>query len=331
MTYSFYQALNQYDFTSDNKKQALINLLQQAEIDISFNKTYHNFNAFTGGILSFVSATQDKFVIRKGFQERWEVNPLEWMQHNQTEKFEFLKTLDIITSFEPITWKVDVLCILGSTAPSMKGRIDYAVSLIDKGLEVKQIVLSAGERYANTGQDGDLEIIASYNNLISTAQVTETHIIKYLYEYSILNNSYPVHIIDTPRGELTRPTTRTTMVDLVQWINKQSEQVNNVLFISSQPNVLYQKAVISEAFRHLEANVFFEVVGNAYKGSSLQAAIGALGSYIYAQTPNMLISYGEPITDRSIIDSFKEIYKSQPLIFNNAIASQLFLNSFDEL
>lgn len=325
MIYSVYEALDKYGFSSLQQKQALENLLRDASILETIENRFpssSSFNQFAQDILDLVKYTQDRFVIRKGTQERWHVNGLDWMNYNQTGKYELLKTLDMIHELAPQKSETDILCILGSTSPTMKGRINFASSLVKNGLKVKFVVLSAGERYAIEKVDGNLQAIVDYHNLTSQAQVTETHIIKYLFDQSTLN-SYPVQVIDTPRGNLPRPTTQTTMLDLASWLKENSYIGQNIIFVSSQPNVLYQQSIISEVFRFTDTKVDFEVVGAPYSGDNIHSVIASLGSFIYVQTPNVLISYNQTISDPEVINLFREIYSSQPLIYDNAFANKL--------
>lgn len=329
MSYSVEKALHLYGFKSAAEKNAFENLFKNALSVNSISSVFPevaSFNELARDLLTLVKVTQKYFVNRSGTQERWEVNwnndTTKWMQTYSSENSASLKTLNITDAIIPQNMNPDIICILGATKASMTGRFNYATKLVEDGLNFKQIVLSAGERYATAKADGDLTEIANYFQLSSIEKVTETHIIKHLFDHSIFNSS-PVQVMDTPRGNLPRPTTQTTMIDLSNWLKENDYLDKKVLFISSQPNVLYQKAIITQVLRSSDTDIDFEVVGANYNGESIQPAIAALGSYLYAQTPNVLIMLNETISEYKVIELFNEIYSSQPLIYEEALANKL--------
>ena len=126
----------------------------------------------------------------------------------------------------------------------------------------------------------------------------------------------PTYVIDTPAGVLPRPTTQTTIIELVKWL-KQHEEIKTITFVSNQPYVKYQEAVIREVIKNLNAEIEIEVVGSACSDENAQPIIEALGSYIFAVTPEILIKFGGKITDPALIESFKALYAKQPLIYQN--------------
>lgn len=79
----------------------------------------------------------------------------------------------------------------------------------------------------------------------------------------------------------------------------------------------YQEAVIKEAMRNFDTPINIEVVGAAYNNDNVQPIIEALGSFIFAVTPDVLIKSGEKIKDPELINSFRELYEKQPLIYKN--------------
>src|SRR5689334_12665328 len=82
--YSLNNVFNIYGFQKPEQKKALNSLLQRAgiilqgtsySIPIFFER---NQNLLASDILHLVKMTQSMFTIRKGIQERWETQPLEW-------------------------------------------------------------------------------------------------------------------------------------------------------------------------------------------------------------------------------------------------------------
>lgn len=322
---SIYQILGDFGFKTIEQKAAIESLLKASSIlekeESLINKLAprSNFNDFAFDLLNFVKQTQEKFVIRKATQERWEVNGSEWMDKISIDN----SHLQVIEEIKPNIRKADILCILGSTMPNMIKRLNYATLLIEEGLEIKEVILLSGERYANPKIDNKIEEVANYLNIDEPNQVTEAHLIKYIFEKSSLNGRYAVTVIDTPRNNLPRPTTQTTMIDFVKWYKDKNSTDKDVIFISSQPNIKYQEAIILQILRYSETQVNFEVVGPAFNGDRTHIWIGGLGSYIFANTPNILMEYKEVITDPKVINLFEELYYSQPLIYSDAIVNHL--------
>jgi hypothetical protein len=203
--------------------------------------------------------------------------------------------------------------------------------LIDKGLKADNLILLAGERYVKTGLDGseeELNNIALKYNLTNFTQVTETHLIETAYEESSLYHKLPTYIIDTPKGDLPRPTTHTTIIELNKWM-KQHEDIKNIIFISNQPYVKYQKAIITWILKTEGSPLDIEVVGAASNKTEAHALIKELGSFIFAATPNILMESGEKVEDLKLLEDFKELYATQPLIYQNL--EYIFLNQSHDI
>ena len=323
--YSLYNTLNDYGFSTKEQKAILENLMQQASIlapgesiQAKFPNKY-NYDDLVVDILEFVKLTQKYFTIRSGNQERWEIKPHEWMMKNKAENFKLLKILGMTLSVGPKFQNVDALCILGGKMSNMQGRIDYVALLLEKGLKANNLILLSGERYVTVKIDGtqeELNKIAASYQLADSSKLTETHLIQKAYEESTLHNKIPTYVIDTPARDLPRPTTQTTILELIEWL-KRHEEIKTITFVSNQPYVKYQEAVIKEAMRNFDTPINIEVVGAAYNNDNVQPIIEALGSFIFAVTPDVLIKSGEKIKDPELINSFRELYAKQPLIYKN--------------
>jgi hypothetical protein len=113
--YSLYNILDYYGFSTIEQKQALESLMRQASIlapSESIQDKFPNrleYNDLVKDILEFVKLTQQYFTVRSGYQERWEVNPQEWMLKNQEEIFHNLKTLGMVESINPVKKIQDAL------------------------------------------------------------------------------------------------------------------------------------------------------------------------------------------------------------------------------
>jgi len=324
---SLNNALNVYGFTKPDQKKALNDLFHQAGVILQ-RRSYsipsffeQNQNLLASDILHLVKMTQCTFTIRKGTQERWETRPLEWMLKNKEQILYDLKILGFVRAIKPKIKNPDAVCILGATRKRMATRIGYVEQLISHGLSTDHVILLAGERYVSANIDAtekELTDIAKGFNLSDWRKLTETHLMKELYNSSFLSkNGIPVSIIDTPRGLLPRPTTQTTIVSLIQWL-KDQPHLKNIVFVSNQPNVHYQDAIIKTVFHENGMNINFEVVGPAAEDEcEIKSILEGLGSYIWAALPNVLSSLKLKITDNTIKEEFRELYSGNPLIYEN--------------
>lgn len=323
--YSLNNLLGRYGFSNLEQKNAIEYLLQKSNI-LGANQTIDeeftpkaNYHDLVMDVVTFVNKTQDHFTIRKGTQERWHVQPKEWIIQLDYEKgLNSLRKLEIISQINPQNEFADAVCILGATMPTMFTRIKYVEELYANGLNIKNIILLTGERYVTKDIDASEEVlmqIATNYALESISSLTETHLFDYLFKNSSLFNKFPTYIIDTP-AKNTRPTTHTTMVELAGWL-KEHEDIKNITFVSNQPYVKYQEAIINETLRTIEIDLNYEVVGSEYEELGLQSAIGSLGSYIYAKTPDVLIESEEKISDPIIIGILADLYSKQPLVYHN--------------
>lgn len=323
--FSLFDVLSKYGFSSEEQKQALQRLMQEANI-LSANQSIQekfpvetNYQDLAADIIKFVKFTQDKFTVRKGHQERWEIIPHTWMEENIQDNLGYLRTLGVISAIPPKFHSPDAVCILGATAKTMLTRFDYVSKLANQEITLNNLILLSGERYATINIDGTEEVlseIASDNNLSGISKLTETHLIESIYKHSDLYQVSPVFTIDTPAGNLPRPTTQTTVIKLVEWL-KGHEDIKTITFISNQPYVKYQEAIIRETLKSLDYHLEFEVIGDEYNSSNPQSAIESLGSYIYAATPDILFRAEEKICSSELIGSLSTLYSKQPLIYHN--------------
>lgn len=326
-TYSLYKELAKYGFTSDSTKNSLESLMHQASIlkpNESFQDLFpnrDNYNDLALDMLNFVKMTQKHFTVRSGHQERWEITPSQWMLDNYESNIQHLEILGFISQVKPSNLNNNAICILGSTSKTMQIRMDYTQSFIEDTSTDKIIMLS-GERYVNPKIDGleeELKEIADAFKLYDWKKLTETHLIENIYNKSNFFGKFQAYIIDTPAGNLPRPTTQTTVIELVNWL-KTHDEIKNIVFVSNQPYIRYQEAIISQVLHYLDYKLDFEVVGSRYIGENAQSAIGSLGSYIFATTPKILMDINQKIDSPQVIELFKEIYESQPLVYSDLVS-----------
>jgi hypothetical protein len=326
-SFALWDILDHYGYEKPDQKKALGYLLREAGVlsqDQSFQDRFpqrKDKNKVLQDIINFVQLTQKYFLLRSGTQERWQVKPTEWMQMQKPETLDALKELGVVEAIPPNNANPDVICVLGATLKTMVVRMTYVADLYNtQHITTKQLVLLAGQRKATIGADGteaELSQIAQKQGLANLDQLTETHLIQSAYQASTLYNKLPTHVIDTSAGNLPRPTTETTTLEFIQWL-KQHPDVKSVVFISNQPFVSYQKAVIAEVFKSANFVIPFEVIGSAAtEPFNIQKLVESIGSTIWAKTPQVLHEMSFKINEGKSMNELKELYRNNPLIYQN--------------
>lgn len=325
--YSFENALDHYGFRDPAKKEDIRKLFELSSLihpGESFNDAFpprENLDEFLDDLLKIIEKTQQTFTVRKGTEERWQVTPASWIDGHQEDIIKALRALGFVNEITPTHISFDAVCILGATIPRMKGRVSYTESLLERGIKAKQLILVSGERYVTKGVDGSVEElsqIADKVGLQTWEKLTEAKALSYLAEESPLSKrKIPITLIDTPRKDLPRPTTQTTIEDLIGWL-KENPDIKTLLFVSSQPYVLYQGVIIRTIFEHKGKEATFETVGTPADTSEpkTSALVESFGSFLWAGLPSVLkamsISIGE---SRALKERLEALYAQTPLIY----------------
>lgn len=323
---SLWDALDHYGYEQAYQKDALDYLCHEAHILPEGQSLKEHFpkrqnrDELLSDIIEFVKLTQSHFWMRSKTTERWEVKPKGWMLAKKPETLKALKELGMIDEIPPKNAHPDAITILGSTFEIMKTRIGYLENLYQSHkISTKHLVLLAGERKSSIGVDGseqELNDIAKKLGLPSSLELMETHLIKEAYEKSRLFNKLETHVIDTPAGHLPRPTTETTTLYFIKWL-RLHQDVKSVLFVSNQPYVKYQGAVIDEVFKSEGYAVDFRIAGpKASDPLSTQTLVESLGSYIWAKTPDVIRKMSLKVNAKNM-EQLKELYRNNALIYRN--------------
>ena len=297
--YSFEKILDHYGFKKPEQKEALRNLFVMSSLaseNDSWEKIFPSDQRIVN-ILNFVTNTQWKFSNRFG-HERWEVDVQSWITDNREKIINDLDILGFIDEVNPRTDNYDAVCVLGANTLCMSARLQFLAELFQKQwIKSETLILLTGERYVNNVIDGseeELKEIAKHFELDDWKQLTETKVFDYLYEKSSLKNmGLNVVIIDTPRGDLPRPTTKTTIAELKKWL-RSNRNVKRILFISNQPYLLYQKKIVENELYLNEkgfSDIEIEMVGPGVPDlllQHIQILLEGLGSYIWAASPLVL-------------------------------------------
>ncbi len=325
-SYNLRDALSYYGFRNFEQQQALESIFQKASILPlgepleSIFPTKRTANQLAWDLLTMVRETQRTLTLRTGVQERWEIEPQEWMKEDPQAIVTDLRSLGFIDGIDPQGSNYDAVGLLGSTGPKMQERLNYLHTLMKQGLHVPTLLLISGERYLLQDIDGSEEELIQLAQRLGVDdwhQLTEADLLQDLYNSSPLShdglNSY---LINTPRRTLPRPTTQTTILESLPWLSAHPE-VQNILFISNQPTVLYQRAVIESVFSEEGLHQQIEVVGPpAVNFAKIQLLLEGLGSYLWAATPALLSKMNLIITDPHLKEAFEELYAQNPFIYD---------------
>ena len=320
-SYGIRQELGYQGFANESQLNSLLNLLKYSGIVHKDKKlqevfpTKQDLNSLVDNLVKLTEQTQQKFVNRAKDIERWEVQHQAWMSENQEQILKELDNLGFVREIKPTVKKVDAICIFGATKPTMIERMKYVLSLVEDGFKVDNLIILLGERYLSDKVDGTADELAQLASKLgkNVNQLTEVNLAVDLYESSGLGQlNFNKYIIDTPGSALKRPNTYTTLLELAKWLRKpNSPTIKTILFISSQPYVPYQKAVINNVINSKNLKIKFEVAGpKAKDGIKNQQIIDALGSYIFANTMGVFNKIDLKALSPETQSSFKQIYES---------------------
>ncbi len=300
--YNLNEVLSAYGFVEEAQQDAFRSICEKAGV-----KLPQTFG--TNEILKLVADTQKNLVNRVDKQERWETTDLSWMTANSTSLQKEFHVLGFIDELIPQKKNFDAVGVLGARMSAMDERLKFVESLVARGYSFDKVVLLTGERYATPGVDASkekLEEIAHHFG-IDSEKLTETYLFKYLYEKSSLNQKFELVVINTPQRDGRRPTTQTTVEDFCDWA-KIHEEVKSVLFISGQPHVLYQKAIVTAALSGKASEISPEFAGHRTLDVSSKTCAGALGSFIWAYTPTCLRKLGLTVETNDDFALTKQLY-----------------------
>lgn len=182
------------------------------------------------------------------------------MANNTEQNLLLLKDLDVYFSISPINKTPDAICILGATMPKMQETIDYTNMIYGKNILSDNLILLSGERCVTANVDAsvdELQQIALLNNYDSYENLTETNLIQYLItNYGPGIKIINTFVVDILRGNLTRPTTQTTIIDFAKWLITNSS-IQYITFVSNQPYIKYQEAIIKKTLKVVGLNICF--------------------------------------------------------------------------
>lgn len=330
--------LDIYGFENQEQKLALYHLLEESGVDnpaARFMLIDKSNDRIFEKILDFVALTQQKFTLRTGVQERWEIAPANWMRDpsKQEKIFAALKTLNLLDSIEPSFSERDVVCVLGTVKDDINLRLSFSAEV----LPAHNLVLLSGERKVIFDYDGksidgskeELELIAKKINK-NLDDLNEMDLMRNSYGEHEFIGADNVYFIDSSKGNLPRATTEIAIMEFCKWL-KEHQEIKKITFISNQPFVEYQKCIIEAVFKQQNLDLKFEVIGpkldcSVNHDEKIKEAVEALGSRIYAATPKIVADLNLKIKSQELEKEFANIYKKQPLTYSN-IQHNFIINS----
>ena len=315
--------LDWYGFKSPKQKKAITFLLKQTEID-GKNPVIngHLTKSDLSEIMTLVNRTQKQWVRRAPKQERWDVVKNDYAPEQKKTMLRCLKILGVVHARFPLKSSTSsAICVLGATGPAMNKRLKFLECCIEKGLFRRQnILLLSGERPLQSRVDDP-----EYNDLIqkkgpnSKEVGLERDLLQHLYDSSpSAKHQWPVIVIHGKKGDLPRATTESTVKTLLNWLKKHPE-IKTIVFISSQPYALYQKAIIGSVFKSCGSDLNVQVVGDGAKPKEVHQLLAELGSYIWAITPSVLSSIPLPklsdVDQQNLSDFLNTCYGAQKSLY----------------
>lgn len=235
------------------------------------------------------AAFQSDIVNRKPGQERWETETSEDFEKKAIACQSLLDAWGSAKEMLPAQKKLGIVAILGASFSRMEERLTWTLNFLQCGYRIDHLYFLVGERYVTVGVDGTQEqlekIAQQYNKAVSS--LTETDLARFLASQAseLKNQNVSMTFIDTPRGQLTRPNTQTTVQDFLN-IYQQKHPNTVVTFVSNGEHKKVQEAVI-EAIAYGEnlQNFSFTVIGPAYKGKTMAPVLRAFASWFWARLP----------------------------------------------
>ena len=219
------------------------------------------FDNFTDAHKFFIKLTQELFFKRSG--ERWEAKSPDWITSHEQEVLSIARNLGLCDTVIPKETSYDCLAVFGASSGTMQKRLDYSYQIIrQNSLDISEgIFLLTGERYVTTGIDNST-LIELARNHFSTSKVTESHLMEiinldYQNQYDLNHINY--FVIDTPKGDKSRPNTDDT---LIQFFDTYEDKCSNVVFVSNNPYINSQKESVYNVVTKKNVHVSYEVVGD---------------------------------------------------------------------
>ena len=203
-----------------------------------------------GSLADIVQKTQELW-LRKPNQERWDME--KYVAENESEIRQQFDSLGMSKGLIPKHQEYDYAVVLGATFKVIILRLQYIIDLWKQGIRFKHLVFLGGARSLIEARGENKQSFMEWLGVDSLddefTPKTEAEIMKFVYQHISTMpeemRKLPVLFINASMvqqddGSLKRPTTDDIIADWLQT----KPSAGKCLFVSSQPYVGFQHAVI---------------------------------------------------------------------------------------
>lgn len=198
-----------------------------------------------GSLSSLVAATQSHWM-QKG-RKRWEFTPI--ITSNTAHYLHCVKMLDCHDDILPEKKQYDYAILLGATVPRMRSRLVFLKRNWAQAVRFPKLVFLCSKRPIEPQADGSIAL--------RTEEEAGMSLIQEILQEEVLNNIQLICISVPLENKDEKSVFPNTADTLASWLSS-SPMPGSCLFISSQPFIHYQDAIVRSM---LPKHFFFETVG----------------------------------------------------------------------
>jgi len=223
----------------------------------------------TEGVDDLSTATKQsnsRWLRPKG-SELWEIYSI--LDDSQRTKLtKKIKQSALAKAKMPTKKHYDVVVVLGATTGQVKTRIDFLVRLAERGITFDKVYLFGSTRDLNTGPELDRQMAAILK--AQNINATEMAMLEYLWQQAVKPESLQALPVVSFQSGQHPDGTRANMVDILKVMINSIDNIKgkNVLFISNNPHICFQDAVVKRVLSPY--GVFIETVGDAMSKESME-------------------------------------------------------------
>jgi hypothetical protein len=239
-----------------------------------------------------VDVTQKEWLRPHG-SERWEIQ--ETAYANRDVLIDLLDQLCLFNEINPHKQHYNYCFVLGAIAPSVRGRLCYIFKLWDAGVRFDNLIFLGSERPLDAQKDSAAVLLDRSQTILpircdwtqtNGLPTTEVEMMKFIFGQATLPSGFDqinIQFISTPMkenedGSVRRPNTGDT---IAQWLST-DPILGSCLFISNQPYVGYQDAVIRT---YMPSAFEVDVVGSCAnpQKQNIDVVLDTLARWLYQE------------------------------------------------
>ncbi len=258
----------------DEQFQTFLNLLK-----ITRSDSVQEINSKLQSRLDYLFQFSQQYWLRHANTERWNMKDDEILKQSRSEIIALVTKLGFIEEIKPQKKQYNYVLLLGISEPeSLISRINYVAKIWSQGVRFEKIFLLTGEiNIEELWDKWKQQPNLSFEHTIKTdTELTESVYEQYAKTWpEDLRHISAISIATRAHKESNRPNTRDT---LNEW-KKINEQKNNLLIISNQPFVPYQKLVVENV---LSSSYQTETVGEKINDvTPVSVILDSVARYLY--------------------------------------------------